>query len=123
MEEYSLIVLIDCWTSFEGVFINKCSHCWFARDVMVAMSDDTNKSVSLLWELNPISYKFLKKNSIVLSSNMTALSHGCKPRILSALIVIRASILISTPVLSFLGSSYFYCSSTNGNATLQKLWS
>ena len=77
MEEYSLIVLIDYWTSFEGVFINKCSHCWFARDVMAATSDDTNKSISLLWELNPISYKFLKKNSIVLSSNMTALSHGC----------------------------------------------
>ena len=26
MEKYSLIVLIDCWTSFEGDFVNKCSY-------------------------------------------------------------------------------------------------
>ena len=81
MEEYSLIMLIDCWTSLEGVFINRCSHCWFARDVMAATLDDTNKSIFLLWELNPISYKFLKKNPVVLSSNMAPLSLGGKPRI------------------------------------------
>ena len=61
MEEYSLIVLIDCWTSFEGVFNNKCSHCWFARDVMAATLDDTNKSISLLWELILFHINFSRK--------------------------------------------------------------
>ena len=36
MEEYSLILLIDCWTSFEGIFVNKRSYCWFPRDIMAA---------------------------------------------------------------------------------------
>ena len=61
MEESSLIVLIDCWTSFEGVFVKKWSYCWSSRDVMAARLDDMNKSISLHWELNPISCKFLKK--------------------------------------------------------------
>ena len=78
MEEYSLILLIDCWTSFEGVFVNKWSYCWFPRDIMAATLDGTNKSISLHWELNPISCKFLKKNSILLSFNMATLSRGCK---------------------------------------------
>ena len=74
MEEYSLIVLINCWTSFEGVFF-----FFFKKKVVILLAatlDDTNKSISLLWELNPISCKFLKENSIVLSSNMAALSRG-----------------------------------------------
>ena len=105
MKEYSLIVLVDCCTSFEGVFVNKWSYCWFPRDVMGATLDDTNKSILLHWELNPISCKFLKKSYIVLSFNMATLSRGYQPRIplraLSAHIVITASILISTPVLLF----------------------
>ena len=77
MEEYSLIVGLPL-----KVFLIISAHiAWFARDVMAATLDDTNKSISLLWELDPISYKFLQKNSIVLSSNMAALSHGCEPRI------------------------------------------
>ena len=103
MEEYSLVVLIDCCTSFEGVFVNKWSYCWFPSDVMGATLDDMNKSISLHWELNPISCKFLKKNYVVLSFNMATLSRGCEPRIplrtLSAHIVTTASILISAPVL------------------------
>ena len=76
MEEYSLIVGLPL-----KVFLIISAHiAWFARDVMAATLDDTNKSISLLWELDPISYKFLQKNS-VLSSNMAALSHGCDPRI------------------------------------------
>ena len=61
MEESSLIVLIDCWTSFEGVFVNKWSYCWSPRDVMAATLDDMNKSISLHWELNPIHLNFSKK--------------------------------------------------------------
>ena len=99
MEEYSLIVLIDCWTSLEGFFVNKWSYWLFPRDVVAATLDDTNKSISLHRKLNPISCKFLKKNSIVLSFNVAALSRGFEPRIslrtLSAHIVITASILIS----------------------------
>ena len=42
-----------------------------------------NKSISLLWELNSffIAVNSLRKNSIVLTLNMAALLHGCKPRI------------------------------------------
>ena len=43
------------------------------------------KSISLLWELNPIFCKFFKKKFYRIdhqhTTNMTALSRGCKPRI------------------------------------------
>ena len=61
MEEYSLILLIDCWTSFEGVFVNKWSYCWFPRDIMAAMLDGTNKSISLHCELNLFHVNFSRK--------------------------------------------------------------
>ena len=59
MEEYSSIVGLPL-----KVFLIISAHiAWFARDVMAATLDDTNKSISLLWELDPV------------------LSHGCDPRI------------------------------------------
>ena len=58
MKEYSLIVLVDCCTSFEGVFVNKWSYCWFPRDVMGVTLDDTNKSILLHWELKVARYSF-----------------------------------------------------------------
>ena len=61
MEEYSLILLIDCWTSFEGVFVNKWSYCWFPRDIMAATLDCTNKSISLHCELNLFHVNFSRK--------------------------------------------------------------
>ena len=55
---------------------------WFAHDVTAAMLVVKNKSISLLWELNSnFHLNSLRKNSIVLTPNMTALSRGCKPRI------------------------------------------
>ena len=49
----------------------------------MAMLAVKNKSISLLWELNSffIAVNSLRKNSIVLTPNMAALLHGCKPRI------------------------------------------
>ena len=58
-----------------------CS-CWFALDVTAAMLVIKNKSISLRWELNAIFMQILQ-DSIVLTTNMAALSHGWKPRIVS----------------------------------------
>ena len=40
-----------------------------------------NKSISLLWEINSIFMKILRKKSIVWTTNMAALSRGSKLRI------------------------------------------
>ena len=47
MEDYSLIVLIDCCTSFESVFVNTWSYCQFPRDVMGATLDDTMRTFTV----------------------------------------------------------------------------
>ena len=51
----------------------------------------TNKRISFFWELKSIfMYILRKKKSVVLTPNMAALSHGCKPRI-ALLVVLRTS--------------------------------
>ena len=56
-------------------------YCWFACDVMVAMLLVKSKSTSLPLGTKPyFSCKFFEKK-IVLTTNIAALSRGCKPRI------------------------------------------
>ena len=56
-------------------------HCWFARDVTATMwcvggQEKKNKNISLLLELNPIFIENpLRKNSIVMTTNMAAFFH------------------------------------------------
>ena len=60
------------------------SYSWFARDVTTAMLVVKNKSISLLWEVNSIFMKILRKsNFIVLTPNISTSSRGGKPRIAS----------------------------------------
>ena len=105
MEEYSLIVLIDYWTSFEGVFVNKWSYYWFPRDVMRPRWMTPTKAFLSTGKLILFQVNFSRKILYYLSFNMDTLSHGCEPRIplrtLRAHIVITASILTSAPVLLF----------------------
>ena len=55
---------------------SRSGHCWFARDVtatMLVVKEKKNKNISLLLELNPIFIENpLRKNSIVMSTNMAA---------------------------------------------------
>ena len=68
--EYQLSVMIS-------------SNCWFERDVTAAMLAVKNKSIFLLWELNSIFMLILREKFDCITSNMAALSRGCKPRIIS----------------------------------------
>ena len=45
------------------------------------MFEVKNEMISLLWKLNYFHVYSVRKNSFVLTSNMAALSPGCKPRI------------------------------------------
>ena len=54
---------------------------WFARDVMGAMLMVRENSISLLWELNSIFVEILQKQFFLFTTNIAALSRGCKPRI------------------------------------------
>ena len=104
MEEYSLILLIDCWTSFEGVFVNKWSYCWFPRDIMAATLDCRNKSISLHCELNLFHVNSQEKFYFIIIQHgrlVTWLQTRNPLRTPSAHIVITASILMSDPVLLF----------------------
>ena len=40
-----------------------------------------DKTISVLWELKPFSWKFFENNLIVSTTNMADLSRGCEPRI------------------------------------------
>ena len=57
-------------------------YCWFASDVTAAMLGVNNKSVSFHRQMNSILMQILPTNSFVLTTNMAALSRGCKPRIM-----------------------------------------
>ena len=65
------------------------SYCWFSTDVTAAIFVEKNKRVSIL----PMGKRpffqanFAKKNCIVLSINMAALSCGCKPRMTTVLLL------------------------------------
>ena len=54
---------------------------WFARDVTGAMLVVRENSISLLWELNSIFVEILQKQFFLFTTNIAALSRGCKPRI------------------------------------------
>ena len=75
------IIILGIQLRRQGVAFHKIANCWFARDVTTAMF--VVQSISLLWKLNPIFMYILgeKKNYFVLTTNMAALSRGCKPRI------------------------------------------
>ena len=64
------------------------SCCWFSTDVTAAIFVEKNKRVSFRWEIDPFFKQILrKKNCIVLSINMAALSCGCKPRMTTVLLL------------------------------------
>ena len=64
------------------------SCCWFSTDVTAAVFVEKNKRVSFRWEIDPFFKQILrKKNCIVLSINMAALSCGCKPRMTTVLLL------------------------------------
>ena len=64
------------------------SYCWFSTDVTAAIFVEKNKRVSFRWEIDPLFKQILrKKNCIVLSINMAALSCGCKPRMTTVLLL------------------------------------
>ena len=72
----------------------------FARDVTAAMLVVKNKSISLLWELNPIFMKILRENILLFwPPNMAALSRGCKPRIRWINLYPVDSTLLVSPIL------------------------
>ena len=70
---------------FESTLNGFCSfqnpYCWFAGDVTAAMLVVKNKNNSLLWELNYFFYFFREKFLLYFTTNMAALSRGCKQRI------------------------------------------
>ena len=68
---------------------------WFARDVTAAMLMVRDNSISLLEELNSIFVEILRKQFFLFTTNIAALSRGCKPRIEP--IVWCAACLIPSP--------------------------
>ena len=76
---------------FENTKLMKANERWWTTCLLVwtwrhegHVQDAKNKSLSLLWELNIYFHvKFSAKSSVVLSSNMAALSLGYKPRVLA----------------------------------------
>ena len=63
--------------------VMKTLYCWFARDVTagVHVGGQEQKHFAPLGTKLCCHVNSLKKNSIVLTPNMAALSHGCSPRV------------------------------------------
>ena len=72
------------WTAFQEKISRvslSCYYCWFVGEVTETILVVKNKSIFPLWELNSFLCKLFQKNFIVLTTNMSAYSRVCKPRI------------------------------------------